>query len=118
MNDAVFTRTFELESGPRVRLRLARPSDRAAVEALLRGRGVVATELDVRRLLAYDPVRRRVYAAFAPLDGTDTLIGLGAIDLDPDAEVDTLVVDDGQTSGLGDVLVRVLRAQAATRRVA
>lgn len=121
MDDAVFTRTYALDAGPRVRLRLARPADRRAVEELLGGRGVAATELDVRRLLAYDPIERIVLAASAPIDGTETVVGLGAISLtDDDAEVDTLVVDERLTGGLGELLGGVLRgrARAHGRRVA
>ena len=121
MDDAVFTRTYALDAGPRVRLRLARPADRRAVEELLGGRGVAATDLDVRRLLAYDPIDRLVLAASAPIDGVETLVGLGAISLtDEDAEVDTLVIDERLTNGLGELLGQVLlgRARAHGRRVA
>src|SRR4051812_7937679 len=121
MGDPIFNRTFGLEAGPRVRLRLARPTDRAAVEALLTSRGVAASEIAVRRLLSYDPVTRRVLAAYAPIDGTETLVGIAAIDLRPAAEIDTLVVDDRTTEGLAELLVRVLRGRAhshAQRHVA
>lgn len=112
----MFTRTFALASGPRVRLRLAMPSDRERIEWLLRERGVAASELDVRRLLAFDPARRRVACAFAPLDGRDALVGVAAIDLEPGAEVDTLVVDERLTDGLGELMVDVLTQRAARSR--
>jgi hypothetical protein len=105
-------------AGPRVRLRLARPGDRAAVLALLAGRGVEASELDVRRLLAFDPLGRLVLCAFAPVDGAETLVGLGAIDLAPGAEPDTVVVDERLTEGLGELLAQVLSDRAAARRAA
>jgi hypothetical protein len=115
----VFTRTFAPASGPRVRLRLARPADGPRVACLLRERGLEATELDVRRLLTFDPARRRVACAFAPIDGKETLVGVAAIDLEPDAEVDTLVVDERLTDGLGELLAGVLTERAArSRRVA
>ena len=107
----MFTRTFALPSGPRVRLRLAAATDRERVRCLLTERGVEATELDVRRLLAYDPARRRVVCAFAPVDGRETLVGVAAIDLHPGAEVDTLVVDERLTEGLGDLLAAALRGR-------
>ena len=110
---AVFTRTFALPSGPRVRLRLAMPSDAKRVAALLLERGIDASELEVRRMLAYDPSRRRVACAFAPVDGRETLVGVAAIDLDPGAEVDTLVIDERLTGGLGELMVSVLAARAA-----
>lgn len=120
MPDRVFSRSHPLPAGPRVRLRLARLGDAPAVLALLAGRGVVATELDVRRLLAYAPDRRAVLAAFAPLDGRERLVGLGAIDLEAGADVDTVVVDERLTDGLGELLREVLRhrAEAHARRAA
>ena len=121
MGDPLFTRTHALDSGPRVRLRLARSTDRDAVAALLASRGVTTSEIAVRRLLAYNPIDRRVLCAFAPLDGTETLVGIGAIDLHPGAEIDTLVVDERLTGGLGELLDRILRGRAQAhqqRRVA
>lgn len=109
----MFNRTFALPSGPRVRIRLAGPSDRAAVARLLAGRGVECSDLEVRRLLSYDPSRRRVSCALAPIDGRETLVGIAAIDLVPGAEVDTLVVDERLTDGLGEVLGEVLTTRAS-----
>src|SRR4051812_48948413 len=120
MPDAVLTRSYALPSGLRVRLRLALLRDRPAVEALLRGRGVTAGELDVHRLLAVNPRERMVVAAFAPVDGAERLVGLGAIALEAGAELDTLVVDEQLAAGLGTLLAGVLRdrAEAHARRVA
>jgi len=108
-------RTFPVPGGPAVRLRMAGPSDRPHVHALLARRGVPATELDVRRLLAFDPARRHVLCALAPLGGQDTLVGLGAIDCGEDAP-DLLVVDERLAGGLGEVLGRVLIERARPRR--
>jgi hypothetical protein len=110
-------RTFPVPGGPAVRLRMAGPSDRAAVHALLGRRDVDASELDVRRLLSFDPARRHVLCAFAPLEGHDTLVGLGAIDVGGDAP-DVLVVDERLARGLGEVLGRVLTERARRRRAA
>jgi hypothetical protein len=117
----VFSRTHSLIAGPRVRLRLARPSDEERVTCLLRERGMDDHAFAVRRLLRFDPVRRSVIAAFAPLDGAEALVGIAAIDHAPGAEVDTLVVDERITDGLAELLVRVLRGRAQAhgqRRVA
>ncbi len=116
----MFSRTHSLISGPRVRLRLARPSDAARVESLLRERGMDDQAFGVRRLLCYDPIHRSVIAAFAPLDGTEALVGIGAIDHEAGSEVDTLVVDERLTLGLAELLVRSLSERAASlrRRVA
>lgn len=115
-----FTRTYPLRDGPRVRLRLAWRGDAQAVADLLSRRGLDAGDLELGRLLAFNPASRVVICAFAPLDGTETLVGIGAIDLREDAAPDTLVVDERLAGGLstllGDVLVS--RARAHGRRVA
>jgi len=105
-------RTYALAAGPRVRLRLARRRDEAAVGRLLAGRGVEASELELGRLLSYDPMRRMVVCATAPLGGAETVVGIGAIDLAAGAEPDTLVVDEALTAGLGELLGGVLRSRA------
>ena len=99
-----------------MRLRLAGPSDRAGVQALLSRRGVDTGELEVQRLLAFDPGRRSVLAAFAPLEGQETLVGIGSIENGDDAP-DVLVVDE-RLIALADVLGRVLTERARVRRAA
>jgi hypothetical protein len=117
---SILGRTHVLDGGPPVRLRLARRSDEGAVGALLAARGLSAAALDVRRLLAFDPLERLVLCALAPIDGAETLVGIGAIDLAADAEIDALVVDERRNPGLGELLGSVLsaQAQARARRVA
>jgi hypothetical protein len=110
-------RTFPVPGGPRVRLRMAGPSDRSHVTELLAGRGVPATDLDIQRLLAFDPARRHVLCAFAPVDGHETLMGLGAIDVGEDAP-DVLVVDERLAGGLAELLGRVLVERARRRQAA
>jgi hypothetical protein len=115
-----FTRTYPIENGPRVRLRLAWRGDAAAVRDLLARRGLEAADLDLSRLLSFDPLRRVVLCAFAPIDGAETLVGIGAIDLAAGAEPDTLVVDERLAGGLSALLGDALlsRAHAHGRRVA
>ncbi len=117
---AVLARTHPLDDGSRVRLRLARPGDADAVAALLERLGVAAGQLEIRRLLAHDPARRAVLTAFAPIDGTETLVGVAAIDLARGADVDTLVADERCARGLSRLLADVLRerAESHARRVA
>ncbi len=110
-------RTFPVPGGPPVRLRMAGPSDRPLVTALLERRGLPAEEIDVQRLLAFDPARRHVFCALAPLDGTEVLAGIGAIDFGAE-DPDVLVVDDRFAPGLGDVLGRVLIERSRSRRSA
>ena len=120
MTDSIFTRSVALPSGLRVRLRLARPADARPLGDLLARRDLPANALDVRRMLRFDPSRRVVLCAFAPIDGAETLVGLGAIDLHGDAELDTLVVDERVAGGLAEVLGDVLtrRARSHAHRVA
>lgn len=112
---SILTRTHVLDGGPPVRLRLARRTDEAAVTALLEARGLSTGALDVRRLLAFDPLERVVLCALAPIDGAETVVGIGAIDLAAGADVDALVADERRTPGLGELLGAVLRAQAQAR---
>ena len=110
-------RTFPVPGGPPVRLRLAGPSDGPLLTALLERRGLLTDELDVRRLLAFDPARRHVLCALAPLDGAEVLAGVGAIDFGTD-DPDLLVIDERFSPGLGDVLGRVLIERSRSRRAA
>jgi hypothetical protein len=109
-------RTFPVPGGPDVHLRLAGRSDRPLIRALLERRGVHAEELELGRLLAFDPARRQVLCALAPIDGHQTLVGLGAIDLGEDAP-DALVVDE-RTPAVAEVLGRVLVERARRRSAA
>jgi hypothetical protein len=117
---ALLSRTYELPSGPRVRLRYARRSDAPGLRALLRQRGIEPTDLELSRLVRYDPRRRAVICATAPIGGTELIVGVGAIDLQDEVPPDTLVVDEGLTDGLADLLAAALvgRAKARARRVA
>jgi hypothetical protein len=115
---ALLARTYDLPSGPRVRLRLARRSDRRGLEALLAQRGLEPSTLEIERLVRYDPRRRIVICATAPIAGTETIVGVGAIERDgEDAEPDTVVVDERLTEGLGELLGAALVGRAG-RRVA
>ena len=107
-------RTFPVPGGPPVRLRMAGPSDRPLVKALLERRGIEATELELRRLLAFDPARRHVLCALAPMDGHETVMGFGAIDAGA-GEPDVLVVDERVGRGLAELLGRVLIERARPR---
>jgi hypothetical protein len=110
-------RTFPVAGGPPVRLRMAGPADRPLVTALLERRGLPAGELDLRRLLAFDPARRHVLCALAPIDGAEVLAGLGAIDFGEQAP-DVLVVDERFPPALGELLGRVLIERSRSRRAA
>jgi len=117
---ALLSRSYELPAGPRVRLRLARRSDLPGIRALLRQRGVEASDLELERLVRYDPRQRIVLCAMAPVRAAETVVGVGAIDLDAAAEPETIVVDERLTDGLGTLLAEALvqRAQIHARRTA
>ena len=104
-------RPHAVPCGPPVRLRLARPGDAAAVTALLTVRGVDASALDLARLLAFDPSQRAVVCA---LDGRETVVAIGAIDLREGADPDTLVAAHaGLATLLGAALYRRARGRDA-----
>jgi hypothetical protein len=109
------TRTHGLVDGVRVHLRLARRGDLPAVRALLDRRGIEADDGTLRALLDYHPADRAVLCAFAPLGGSPTLVGIGAIDLAAGHEPDTLVVDERLARGVGELLVSELDARVRTR---
>src|SRR4029079_13252755 len=92
-------RTFPVPGGPPVRMRMAGPSDHPLVAGLLERRGLAADDIDVRRMLAFDPARRHVLCALAPLDGGEVLAGLGAIDAGA-GHPDALVTDERVGPGL------------------
>jgi hypothetical protein len=68
----------------------------------------------------YDPRQRIVLCAMAPVRGAETVVGVGAIDLNAAAEPETIVVDERLTDGLGTLLAEALvqRAQIHARRTA
>jgi hypothetical protein len=117
---ALLSRTYQLPAGPRGRLRYARRSDLPGLRALLEQRGIEPTELELARLVRYDPRRRAVICATAPIGGTELIVGVGAIELEEKAPPETLVVDESLTDGLADLLAAALvgRARAHARRVA
>src|SRR4051812_31303244 len=117
---ALLSRTYELPAGPRVRLRYARRSDLRGLRALLEARDIEPSDVELNRLVRYDPSRRAVICACAQIGGTELLVGVGAIDREDGAEPDTLVVDESLTDGLGDLLAAALvgRARSHARRVA
>jgi len=105
MTHSPFSRTHGLDSGLRVGLRLARASDAPAVTALVGPQRA-------SDLLRFDPGRRIVLCATAPLDGAEAVVGVGAIDRRRGADPDLVVVDERRAGGLDELLGAVLRARA------
>jgi hypothetical protein len=111
--------SYRLSDGTRVRLRLVCASDRPRVRALLSARGVPDSDLATERLLRFDPRARAVVCATALIDGSETMAGVGAIDIGAVAEApDLLVIDDHAPAGVADLLAGALlgRARALARR--
>jgi hypothetical protein len=99
----------------RVRMRLARAADVAGIRAVLTSRGLEASELDLLRLVRFDPRTRTVVCATTPHGGGEAIVGLAAIDHDSD-EPDMLVVDEQADRCLGPLLNDAACARAAGLR--
>lgn len=103
-----------LGGGTRVRLRLARARDQSSVKALIERTGAECSELEITRLVRFDPRERMVICAL--LDTTEIVVGVGAISFDSDRP-ELLVVDEQVGEELGELLSSSLhelrRARAA-----
>lgn len=109
--------TTSLPDGTRVRLRLPHATDRPALHALHARLGLRADELDVARVLRFDPRRRAVVCATAWTQEGPLVVGYGSIAhgaLHPDV----LLADEVRTPGLRALLGDVLRRRAADRAAA
>ena len=108
---ALLSRTYPLPRGPRVRLRLARPGDEPALRALAAEHGVEADSLQLERLLRFDR-GRLVICATALIGAGERCVGFGAIDLEPGSRPGPVVVDQGLTDGLEELLAAALSGRA------
>jgi hypothetical protein len=108
-------RTYALERGPRVCLRMARFRDRQGIAELLASHRLDPGELGLTRLVNFDPGRQLVIVATALVDATERIVGVGAIDLDSAGEMKPTIVlvDDELTGGLEPLVRRALTGQAA-----
>jgi hypothetical protein len=116
---ALMGRSFPLARGPRVCLRLARARDLPSITALFERCGILADELELARLVRVDPYERIVICATALVGSTEEIFGIGAIDVNAQAEIEpgAVVVDARTTEGLDRLLASALvgRAQALAR---
>ena len=108
-------RSHDVTGTGRVRLRLARPRDREAVQGLLGELGVAAEDLDVLRLLRCAPGRCLTIVALAWDGAREQLVGVGHLAV-RSGDVTLLPGRDA----VGDLLLEALdtHAQTWTRRVA
>ncbi len=98
-----------------MRLRLPQLRDAPAIRELLRAQGHEPEELEVARLVRFDPRIRLVICATALVASRESIVGIGAIHLESGREPrpDTVVVDAEQTEGLDELLTRALLGRAA-----
>jgi hypothetical protein len=112
---ALMARYYLLPSGLRACLRLARPRDEAGVARLFWLGGREPDELALARLLRFDPERLSICAT-ALVDGVEMVLGIGAIDLTPDAPAgpELVLVDESAGPGLEELLRDALLGRAQT----
>jgi hypothetical protein len=107
-----------LPRGPRVCLRLARRRDLAAIEDLYARQGIAVHQLSLARLVSFDLLSTLVLCATALIDSRETVLGVGAIELERPTEPTLVIVDEQATDGLGTLLSSALVAHATAIRSA
>lgn len=110
---ALLGSSFTLDSGVRVRLRLARSSDSGLIRDLVARVGTRPEELELARLVHFDPRRRVVLCATALIDSTERLVGVGAIELDGAGAPEVVIVDAEQSEALTELLAAALAGRAS-----
>jgi hypothetical protein len=118
LDPALLGRYHLLSQGLRVCLRLARPRDREGIADLFWAQGREPDELQLARLVRFDPRRRLVICATALIDSLETIVGVGEIDLQagPGAGPDLVLVDELRTTGLEKLLSDALTGRARLLR--
>jgi len=128
---ALLASTYPLPRGPRVTLRLVRGRDLPGIRELARRAGAELDELTLVRLVSFDLTRRIVMCATALVGTAETVVGVGAIELEPagresagrgsarreSAEAPPpapshLIVDQELTDGLAPLLTDALQGHA------
>jgi hypothetical protein len=110
---ALLGSSFALDNHVRVRLRLARGSDVPLIRALVARQGTRPEDLEMARLVHFDPRRRAVLCATALIDSTETLVGVGAVELDGTGEPELVIVDAAYAEPLSQLLAAALAARVA-----
>jgi RimJ/RimL family protein N-acetyltransferase len=111
---ALLRTTHDTGGEPRVRLRLARPSDARRVRSFLEALAPGGDDAAVRHFTFYDPRERVVVVATAPLEGTEKIVGLADVELleTSSAEVGVVVDDELRGRGVGTLLTEAVAALA------
>jgi hypothetical protein len=110
-NDPAVGRSYQLQDGLRIRLRMVGPRDAVGVRALLERQGLAVDDLELARLLRFDPRCRAVVCASALIGPTETIVALGSIDLDAQSP-DMVVADAGVGEGLRELVANALMSRA------
>ncbi len=105
---ALLGSSFTLDDGVRVRLRLARSSDTALIRDLVARLGGRPEELELARLVQFDPRRRVVICATTLIDSAETLVAVGAAELDGTGEPEVVIVDAEHSEALTQLLAATL----------
>ena len=109
---ALLGASFPLADGTRVRLRLARWTDSAMIDRLFAEAGAGEDGL-VGRLVQFDPRERVVLCAMALIDGSETLVGVGALDVaGAGVEPGLVVARPEMEADLRELLTSALRGRA------
>lgn len=97
-----------------MRLRLPVRHDEAAISGLLGRAGIAEHQLEAARLVRVDPRRRVVICATGLVRGTETLLGVGEIEVGDSGYVEStvLAVDDVEAPGLRELLSEALHGRA------
>lgn len=106
-----------LPEGTRLRLRLPQARDRADIVELITRLGLDADELDVGRLVRFDPKTHTVVCATVWTGSSDTMAGIVAGATDGGVP-DLLVADEALTPGVGAVLLQTFGGATSSRRAA
>ena len=101
-------------------MRVARSSDVAPIRELLArrdgGEHPAGDDLEIARLVSFDPRQRCVLTATALIDGGERMVGVGSITLDgdPDSEPrpEVVVVDPQVPDAVGTLLAGALVGRA------
>jgi hypothetical protein len=115
---ALMARVYTLPRGPRVCLRLVRIRDRDGIEDLLRRQGHTLSGWELAQLLRGDPRQRIILCATALLNSSETVLGVGRIELGPAGPGPAwVIVDEDVTDGLAPLITHALtgRAEALAR---
>ncbi|HEX3688229.1 MAG TPA: hypothetical protein VHV28_00985 [Solirubrobacteraceae bacterium] len=115
---ALLAQYHALARGPRVCLRLVRRRDLTGISDLYARQGIPVHQLSLARLVSFDLLSQLVLCATALIDATETIVGIGAIELDRPGEPKLVVVDEDATEGLAELLSDALVAHATAVRSA